>query len=95
MEMPTDAGLFLTREAHLFDKATQFADIRKKPQIRLQDIIVSVLFMPFFGLTSLLGLDRTTRTGSFKRLFRSQRKIVVSDSSVARVLNWLDDGKRQ
>jgi len=63
--MPTDAGLFLTREAHLFDTATRFADIRKKPQIRLQDIIVSVLFMPFFGL------DRTTRTGSLKRLFRS------------------------
>jgi hypothetical protein len=95
VETPTDAGLFLTREAHLFDKATQFADIRKKPQIRLQDIIVSVLFMPFFGLTSLLGLDRTTRTGSFKRLFRSQRKMVVSDSTVARVLDWLDDGQLQ
>ncbi len=93
--MPTNAGLFLTREAHLFDKATQFADIRKKPQIRLQDIIVSVLFMPFFGLTSLLGLDRTTRTGSFKRLFRSRRKMVVSDSTVARVLNWLDDAQLQ
>jgi len=95
VEMPTNAGLFLTQEAHLFEKATQFADIRKKPQIRLQDIIVALVFMPFFSLTSLLGLDRITRTLSFKRLFRSQRKMVVSDSTVARVLNWLDNGELQ
>jgi hypothetical protein len=36
-----------------------------------------------------------TRTASFKKLFRSQRKMVVSDSTVARVLNWLDDGELQ
>jgi hypothetical protein len=90
-----NVGLFLDREAHLFDQLRQFYDIRKKPQIRLQDILMCVLFMPFFSLTSLLGLDRTTRKCSFKRLFRSERKMVVSDSTVARVLNWLDAGQVQ
>ena len=51
--------------------------------------------MRFFSLTSMLGLDRIARIRSFKRLFRSQRKMVVSDSTVARVLNWLDDAEAQ
>ena len=63
--------IFLDREAHLFELLRRFADIRKKPQIKLQDILMCVLFMPFFSLTSLLGLDRTTRKCSFKSLFRS------------------------
>ncbi len=95
MEINGTVGLFLSREAHLFDQLRRFTDIRKKPQIRLQDILASLLFMPFFSLTSLLGLDRTTRTRSFKRLFRSQRKMVVSDSTIERVLNWLDEGQVQ
>ena len=95
MENERNLGIFLDREAHLFDQVRRFADIRKKPQIRLQDILMCVLFMPFFSLTSLLGLDRTTRKCSFKRLFRSERKMVVSDSTVARVLNWLDEGQVQ
>lgn len=94
-EFEGNVGLFLSQEAHLFDQLTRFTDIRKKPQIRLQDILASLLFMPFFSLTSLLGLDRTTRKSSFKRLFRSERKMVVSDSTVARVLNWLDEGQVQ
>jgi len=99
VEFKGDLGLFLDRKAHLFDQIRRFTDIRKKPQIRLQDILMCVLFMPFFSLTSLLGLDRTTRKSSFKKLFRSERKserkMVVSDSTVARVLNWLDEGQVQ
>jgi hypothetical protein len=95
VEIEANVGLFLSREAHLFDQLRRFTDIRKKPQIRLQDILASLLFMPFFSLTSLLGLDRTTRTRSFKRLFRCQRKMVVSDSTVERVLNWLEVGQVQ
>lgn len=94
-EFDGNVGLFLDKQAHLFDQLRRFTDIRKKPQIRLQDILVSLLFMPFFSLTSLLGLDRTARSGSFKRLFRCQRKMVVSDSTVARVLNWLDERQLQ
>jgi len=95
VEFEGNVGLFLDREANLFRLLKQFSDIRKKPQIKLQDILMCVLFMPFFSLTSLLGLDRITRTRSFKRMFRSERKMVVSDSTVARVLNWLEETQVQ
>lgn len=95
MENERDVGRLLDREAHLFDQVARFMDIRKKPQIRLQDIIMCLLFMPFFSLTSLLGLGRTARKYSFKRLFASQRKMVVSATTVARVLNWLDETQAQ
>jgi len=88
-------GLFLDREAGLFHQLKQFTDIRKKPHIRLQDILASLLSMPFFGLTSLLSLDRTTRTRAFKRLFRCTRKMVVSDSTMARVIGWLREDQVQ
>jgi hypothetical protein len=47
--------------------------------------------MPFFGLAchSLLFLDREARKKQFKKLFGSKRKMVVSDSTLKRVLNWL------
>ena len=45
--------------------------------------------MPFFGLTSLLSLDREARKKQFKKLFGSKRKMVASDSTLKIVLNWL------
>ena len=67
----------------------QFTDIRKKPRITLQTILMSLFLMPFFGHTNLLGLDRACRTSEYKRLFRSKRKMVASDTTFARVLRWL------
>ncbi len=64
-------------------------DIRKNPSIKLQTILMSLFLMPFFGLTSLLSLDKEARTQSFKDLFGCRRKMVVSDSTLARVLGWL------
>jgi len=55
VEFKGNGGLFLDREANLFRLLKQFSDIRKKPQIKLQDILMCVLFMPFFSLTSLAG----------------------------------------
>src|SRR4030067_758074 len=46
--------------------------------------------MPFFSLTSLLSLDREASTQRFKSLFGCSRKLVVSDSTLRRVLGWLD-----
>jgi len=66
-----------------------FTDIRKKPQIRLQAILMSLFAMPFFALGSLLSNDREARTKQYKGLFGSLRKMVVSDSTCARVLRWL------
>ena len=68
---------------------SQFADIRKNPTIALGDIVLSVFLMPFYSLTSLLSLDRIARTSSFKKLFGCRRKMVVSDTTVARVLSWM------
>ncbi len=66
-----------------------FSDIRKNPTISLPMILSSVFLMPFFGLTSLLALDTLARNHSFKRLFDCKRKMVVSDSTIARVLRWI------
>ena len=66
-----------------------FTDIRKNPTIPLPTILLSIILMPFFGLTSLLALDMKARTKSFKKLFRCERKMVLSDSTAARILTWL------
>ena len=73
-----------------------FSDIRKNPTISLPMILSSVFLMPFFGLTSLLALDTLARNHSFKRLFDCKRKMVVSDSTVARVPRWIrpEESKR-
>lgn len=72
---------------HLFDGIT---DIRRHPAIGLRTILTSFFLMPFFSLTSLLSLDREARTQRFKSLFGCSRKIVASDSTLRRVLGWLD-----
>ena len=69
----------------------RFAEIRKNPRIPLQNILSSILLMPFWGATSLLALDRFSRKAMVRRLFGCRRKMVVSDTTVARVLNWLDE----
>lgn len=68
----------------------RFPDIRKNPRIPLPNILVSLLLMPFWGATSLLSLDRLVRKRRVKSLFRCRRKMVVSDSTIARMLRWLD-----
>ena len=80
----------LTRDAFLKEPLFQgFTDIRKRPQIRLQAILMSLFAMPLFGRRSLLSNDRHARTSHDKRLFGCQRKMVASDSTFARVLKWL------
>ncbi len=67
-----------------------FTDIRKRPQIRLQAILMSLYTMPLFGKRSLLSNDRQARSSHYKKLFGSQRKMLASDSTFARVLKWLN-----
>jgi hypothetical protein len=83
-------GHFLKEQALLIEKISQFSDIRKNPQIKLNHIVLSVLLMPFYSVTSLLGLDRLSRKQSFKKLFGCTRKMVASDSTINRALRWLD-----
>lgn len=67
-----------------------FTDIRKRPQIRLQAILMSLFAMPLLGMRTLLSNDREARTERYKGLFACRRKMVASDSTFARVLRWLD-----
>jgi hypothetical protein len=73
-----------------------FTDIRKRPQIRLKAILMSLSAMPLLGIRTLLSNDREARTERYKELFGYRRKMVVSDSTCARVLKWLrpEEGKR-
>lgn len=66
-----------------------FTDIRKRPQISLQAILMSLFAMPLLGLKSLLSNDREARTSRYKKLFGCDRKMVASDSTFARILTWL------
>jgi len=87
----------IARDAFLNEPLFQgFTDIRKRPQIKLQAILMSLFAMPLFGLRSLLSNDREARTKRYKKLFGSRRKMVASDSTFGRVLKWLnpEEGKR-
>ena len=68
-----------------------FTYIRKYPVIALRDIIMQIFLMPFFNLTSLLSLDRISRKKSFKRLFKCRRKMVSSDTTIKRALDWTEE----
>lgn len=67
-----------------------FTDVRRRPQISLQAILMSLWTMPLFGMRSLLSNDRQARTSRYKALFACGRKMVASDSTLARVLRWLN-----
>ena len=69
-----------------------FSDIRKHPRIRLRDILMCVFLMPVWGMTALLRLDYHLRTPNLLRLFRCPegKKVVVSDTTIERVLSWID-----
>jgi hypothetical protein len=89
-EMESERIARLTRDAFLKEPLFQgFTDIRKRPQIRLQAILMSLFAMPLLGMRSLLSNDRQARTSHYKKLFGCERKMVASDSTFARVLKWL------
>ena len=84
-------SFLLKNKAKIIEKTSQFTDIRKNPEIKLKDIITSIVLMPFYGVTSLLGFDRLSRKKQFKKLFGSNRKMVASDSTIKRALMWLNE----
>ena len=69
----------------------EFHDVRTRPRIRLRDILLCVFLMPFWGMNSLLRLDAHLRTSQMLRLFRCRdtKRVVVSDTTIARVLKRL------
>jgi len=93
VELNGDIRDYFNKMLNLPTKLQLFTDIRKYPVIDLRDIIVQIFLMPFFGMTSLLNLDRTSRKKSFKRLFKCKRKMVSSDTTVKRALDWIHEGE--
>lgn len=65
-------------------------DPRRNPEIPLKIVIGAVLCMPLCAARSLLSLDRAAREVIFKGWFRSKRKMVVSDTTIQRVLPKID-----
>ena len=80
---------FLSETLEIKRQLKTFYDIRKNPTISLTTILCSVFLMPFFSLRSLLAIDSLARSNRYKRLFNCKRKMVVSDSTIARVLRWV------
>ena len=72
-----------------------FHDIRKNPVIPLRTILQVLFLLPFFGNRSLLSVDQEGRSPWMRRLFqmhsrRDKEQIVVSDSTLQRVLRWIE-----
>ena len=82
--------LFLRQKLKIFEHIANITDIRKNPEIKFSNLIMSILLMPFYSLKSLLGLDRIARKKTFKRFFNCKRKMVASDSTISRALNWMN-----
>jgi hypothetical protein len=90
-----EVSAFLRRTLRLPRLFDLFRDIRRNPVIPLKTILGMVFCMPFFGQTSMLGVDRDARKKRFRSLFDSDRRrdgvrMVGSDSTLQRVLRWLD-----
>lgn len=86
---------FLRRRLRLHRLFSLFRDIRRDPVIPLKNLLGMIFCMPFFGQTSMLGVDRDARRKRTRLLFdaehrRDHMKMVASDSTLQRVLRWLD-----
>ena len=70
----------------------RFRDVRPHPRIALRDILACVFLMPVWGMTALLRLDIRLRTPKFLKMFHCPegKTVVVSDTTIARVLNRVD-----
>jgi len=67
-------------------------DQRKRPEIPTGTVVKSIREMAVLGQTSLLGFDQYARSPEALKWHASKRKMVVSDTSVPRVLEGLEVG---
>ena len=77
---------FCNRECLLFAARSELKDGRCRPQIPTSTIFLSLLMLVTFKMRSLLKLDQLMRMPEVKNFFKSDRKMVVSDTTIARVL---------
>lgn len=67
-------------------------DQRRRPQIPTESILKSIREMPVLGQTSLLGVDQYGRSPEARKWHGSNRPMVVSDTTLPRVLKGTDEG---
>lgn len=87
---------FLTKEINL-GRSIRLCihDIRHHPQIPFEHIISQIILMPFLSMRSFLALDTISRNKLVRKWFRCKRKMVCSDSTMARVLRWVSPHELQ
>ena len=90
-----DLTAFLRRRVRLHRLFSLFRDIRRDPVIPLKNLLGMIFCMPFFGHTSMLAADRDARTLRRRVFFDAEHRrdgvrMVASDTTLQRVLRWLD-----
>lgn len=90
-----DLTAFLRQRLRLHRLFSLFRDIRRDPVIPLKNLLGMIFCMPFFGHTSMLAADRDARTRRRRVFFDAEHrrdgvKMVASDTTLQRVVRWLD-----
>ena len=90
-----EISAFLRRSLRLHRLFGLFRDIRRNPVIPLKNLLGMIFCMPFFGQSSMLAADRDARRKRTRSLFDAEHrrdgvKMVASDSTLQRMLRWLD-----
>ena len=90
-----DVSAFLRRRLRLHSLFKAFRDIRRNPVIPLNSLLGMIFCMPFFGQTSMIAVDRDARRTRHRSLFGAEHRrdgvpMVASDSTLQRLLRWLD-----
>lgn len=86
----TNFWQFSNQEFCLEFWSKEVRDKRKRPQISSPTIFSSIVLMGALGVVSLLVLDGLLRRSSAKVLLGSKRKMVASDSTIARVIPQME-----
>lgn len=81
---------FSTTKFNLLVMALRCTDPRKRPEIRMSTIFMFVVLGLALRRCSFLRMDDTARLGHWKQWFGTCRKMVVSDSTLLRLLPRMD-----
>jgi len=77
---------FVTKVIGLGKSASHLSDYRQKPEIPISKIFKTLLYTYILGKNTLLSIDQFVRRPFIKRFLKSKRKMVVSDSTLERVI---------
>lgn len=81
---------YCNKKFKLKDREQKIRDKRKRPKIPAATVLKGIREMPVLGQTSLLGLDQYARSLEARKWHGTDRKMVVSDTTVPRVLEGIE-----